>query len=263
MAERIRDSWAEWLLQRRFGGDPDALTDTLSFLEPIRDRVLDSAAVKPGATLLDIGTGDGLIAFGALKRVGDAGTVIFSDISVDLLTHCQDLASQMGVSDRCRFIHAPAEDLSAVENASVDAVTSRSALIYVDDKQRAFREIYRVLKPGGQMSVYEPINRISLPQSPYEFTGGFNVAPVQEVAAKVQTVFEKAQPSATDSMTNFDERDLLQWLEGVGFAQIELDYEVRIGPVTGMKWDTYRHTAFNPRMPTLDEAMAEALTHEA
>jgi SAM-dependent methyltransferase len=110
------------MLEMRFGGDAAAREQDLAgFLYPVRDAVLDRARLEPGQTLLDVGTGDGLIAFGALERLGPAGRVIFSDISQDLLDHCR------------------------AAGASVDAVTTRSVLIYVKDKAQAMREFFRVL----------------------------------------------------------------------------------------------------------------------
>jgi arsenite methyltransferase len=262
MTNPVRDQWAEWLLNRRFGGDERALERHLAYLAPVRDRVLDGARIEAGATVLDLGAGDGLIAFGALERVAEGGTVIFSDISRDLLHHARQLAQEMDVAERCRFFQAPAEDLSPIADGSVDVVTARSVLIYVEDRARAFREIHRVLKPSGRMSVFEPINRVSLPRSDAEFTGGFDVGPVRELAAKVRAVFHRTQPPETDSMLNFDERDLLAWLEDAGFAEIAIDYEVRVGPVPGTPWESYLHTAWNPRIPTLAEAMEEALSPE-
>ncbi|MDQ3910939.1 MAG: hypothetical protein M3305_04010 [Actinomycetota bacterium] len=85
MPEPVRDRWAEWLLERRHGGDEEDLKATMDFLYPIRDRVLRNAAVSEGEILLDVGAGDGLIAFGALELVGGSGRVIFSDIFHDLL----------------------------------------------------------------------------------------------------------------------------------------------------------------------------------
>src|SRR5215469_10360475 len=99
------DRWHRWLLDVRFGGDAAGREkDLTEFLYPVRDTVLEKAALKPGDTLLDVGTGDGLIAFGALERLGPPGRVIFSDISQDLLDHCRKAADAEGLLDRCSFI---------------------------------------------------------------------------------------------------------------------------------------------------------------
>ena len=107
---QVQDQWAQWLLQRRHGGDPEVLQAMLSTLSQVRDTVLQNARVAQGNTLLDIGCGDGLIAFGALPLVGEQGKVIFCDISQNLLDHCHTLAQQMGVLDHCQFLQASADD---------------------------------------------------------------------------------------------------------------------------------------------------------
>ena len=66
MSGPARDRWAEWLLERRFGGDSEHRDSFLQGVLTCRDRVLGNAAVREGETLLDVGAGDGLIAFGAL-----------------------------------------------------------------------------------------------------------------------------------------------------------------------------------------------------
>ncbi|HEX6510314.1 MAG TPA: hypothetical protein VF221_22010, partial [Chloroflexota bacterium] len=85
------DIWARWLLEVRHGGDADCLQRTLDELAPVRDRVLDKASLGESDVVLDVGAGDGLIAFGALPRIGANGRVIFSDVSRDLLEHCAKL----------------------------------------------------------------------------------------------------------------------------------------------------------------------------
>jgi ubiquinone/menaquinone biosynthesis C-methylase UbiE len=65
-----------------------------------RDRILEHAAITRGETVLYVGCGDGLIAFGAPDRVGEEGLVIFSDISQDLLNHCRSLTQQLQVLER-------------------------------------------------------------------------------------------------------------------------------------------------------------------
>jgi arsenite methyltransferase len=265
MGEKGRDRWAAWLLERRHGGDPEDLKATMDFLTPVRDRVLGNAGLTGGETLLDVGTGDGLIAFGAIDLVGDEGRVIFSDISQDLMDHCRLLASEMGVLDRCEFVRAPADDLSALEDGSVDAVTTRSVLIYVKDKRRAIEEFHRVLKPGGRLSIFEPINSFTYPEPPHLF-GGSDVTAVSDLAEKVKAVYASRQPPDECPMLDFDERDLFDFAERAGFEEIHLSYEAKIIPGNlrdyARDWDTALRSAPNPLAPTLEEAMAEALTQE-
>src|SRR5215470_15013592 len=150
MNATTRDRWAEWLAERRFGGDPTARREMLARLGEIRDGVLAGAGLREGETLLDVGCGEGLIGFGALER--GAGTVVFSDISTDLLDFCHETAAELGVLDRCRFVEAAADDLASIGDASVDVVATRSVLIYVREKPAAFGEFGRVLRPGGRIS---------------------------------------------------------------------------------------------------------------
>src|SRR3954471_22611846 len=141
----------------------------LDNLAGVRDRVLDGAGLREGETLLDVGCGEGLIGFGALER--GAGHVVFSDISGDLLDFCREAAEAAGVADRCSFVKAGAEELAGVDDASVDVVTTRSVLIYVRDKARAFGEFARVLRSGGRASMFEPINRFGMDEKRQGFWG--------------------------------------------------------------------------------------------
>jgi arsenite methyltransferase len=256
MVEPELDQWAQWLLHRRHGGDQAQLEQTLAYLSPIRDRVLDHANLREGERLLDVGCGDGLIAFGALERVGPSGLVIFSDISQDLLDHCRLLASHMGVIDRCQFVRAAANNLAAIPDGAVDVVTTRSVLIYVKDKARAFAEFFRVLRPGGRISLFEPINRFGAGSS------SSDPGPVRELRDRVRAVYEAIQPMDSDPMVDFDERDLLALAEAAGFREIHLEYRADIEPAEPRRWETVLHSSGNPRIPTLAEAIAQVLTPE-
>jgi arsenite methyltransferase len=222
-------------------------------LRRVRDRVLDQAGLKPDDVLLDVGCGDGLIAFGALEQ--GVRRAIFSDISQDLLDQCEHLAEQGGVLDRCRFVRADADDLS-IGDESVDVVTTRSVLIYVEDKQRAFGEFHRVLRPGGRLSVFEPINRLNRLSRAYDASG------VVELVDRVEGVFEKLQPRESDPMLNFDDRDLVDLAESAGFRSVALTLEVTTEPPEPMAWDAYLDVAGNPKIPTLREVIHQVLTPE-
>jgi arsenite methyltransferase len=255
----VPDRWARWLLEHRFSGDPDELARQLPNLEEFRRRVLENAELREGDVVLDIGAGDGLIGFGALERVGDSGRVIFSDVSEDLLDECRRIADELGVAERCEFIRASADDLP-LPDGSVDVATSRSVLIYLMDKQPAFVELHRVLRPGGRLSIFEPIN-IFGNATFRERYWGLDVSPVEHLAEKVRAQWK--QPDE-HPLLNFDERDLLRFAEEAGFGEIRMDYraEIKQEPHWAKSWDTLENYSGNPLDPTLGEEIAAALDDE-
>jgi SAM-dependent methyltransferase len=213
--------------------------------------VLDGGRVGADDLVLDVGCGDGLIAFGALER---GARVVFSDVSQELLDVCAAKAAD--VAGRCEFVRAAADDLAGVGDASVDVVTVRSVLIYVEDKAAAFAEFFRVLRPGGRLSLFEPINSFAARHASLDLFG-LDLTPVADLVSKVRGAF--ADHSA---MVGFDERHLLLAARTAGFTAIELDYRAEWG-VPGppiQDWDALRNTAPNPLAPTYAEAMADALT---
>src|SRR5438105_2674671 len=171
-----------------------------------RERVLERASLAAGESLLDVGCGEGLIGFGALER--GAGHVVFSDISQDLLDFCRETAGALGLSDRCSFLKAPAHELVGLAGGSVDVVATRSVLIYVGEKEGAFREFFRVLRPGGTVSLFEPINRFGIDDRRQGFWG-YPSNGLHELAERVEAVYAAIQPSS-DPMLDFDERDLVR-----------------------------------------------------
>jgi ubiquinone/menaquinone biosynthesis C-methylase UbiE len=258
MTTSKQDIWSQWLLNRRFGGDPERAKKMFDFLYPVRDKVLSQIKLGENDTLLDVGCGDGLIAYGALQKF-ETCRVIFSDISQDLLDHAETIARETNVYDRCQFVRASADDLSMFEDESIDAVTTRSVLIYVSAKQKAFYEFHRILKDGGQLSIFEPINRFAFPEAANKF-GGYDVTPIAELAQKVEAIYLRIQPPDTDPMTDFDERNLVAYAEKAGFSEIHLELQIEVKPHENADWAAFLHTAGNPKIPTLAEAMEQALT---
>jgi arsenite methyltransferase len=251
-----RDPWAAWLLERRHGGDERSLAETLEHLGPIRDRVLDNARIEPRDTLLDVGCGDGLIAFGALER---GARVVFSDVSQELLDVCREIAAG---DDRCSFVEADATDLSPVPDESVDAVTVRSVLIYVAERERAFAEFRRVLKPGGRLSLFEPLNSFEYP-GPDERWGAWDVSEVQELADRVKGVFRAIHDRHGNTMHDFEAPDFVDLVERAGFTEIHADAAYEVSPSQAFEtWETYENSSGNPLVPTLREAADSVLTPE-
>jgi ubiquinone/menaquinone biosynthesis C-methylase UbiE len=255
----VSDVWADWLLQRRDGGSPEGRARTLERLAPVRDRVLDGAALGAGDVLVDVGCGDGLIGLGALERVGPGGKVVFVDVSAPLLDACRSEVARRGLDGRSEFVVAGAEDLEPLPDASADALTTRSVLIYVADRPRAFREFRRVLRRGGRISIWEPINAYGHPE-PDDRLLGYDVGAVAPLAAKVREVYRRRQPPNRSPMLDFDERDLLRWAEEAGFAGLRLWLEIEDrAPEPAPDWNAFLDSSPNPLAPTWREAIAEAL----
>jgi arsenite methyltransferase len=249
-----KDPWARWVLR------PD---NALESMQPVRDRVLANAAVGPGDRLLDVGTGSGFIAFRALELVGPEGKVVFSDVSEELLEHCRGIAASSNVDGRCQFVVASADNLAGVPDVSIDVVTTRSVLIYVPNKARAFEEFFRVLRPRGRLSIFEPINRFDYPWPPDRFFG-YDVGPVADLVRKVMSAYERLR-EAEGPMLDFDERDLLYHAEEAGFDDIHLTLEVTIDsrPCFGCtSWEEFLGFAGNPLALPVEEAFDQALTAE-
>jgi len=141
----------------------------------------------------------------------------------------------------------------------VDAVTTRSVLIYVSAKQGAFHEFHRVLAQAGELSLFEPINRFAFPEPEDRFEG-YDVTPVVDLAEKLKAHYSRFQPLDTDPMTDFDERDLVRQVERAGFSEIHLELQAFVKPLEDGDWSSFLNAAYNPKIPTLAEAMGEALT---
>jgi arsenite methyltransferase len=255
------DRWAQWLLTRR-DGESEALgaRDRVS-LAAFRDGVLARADLRPGDVVLDVGCGTGLIGFAALERLGPSGQVIFSDISDDLLDECRRTA---GDDPRATFVNTAADDLTAIDDASIDVVTMRSVLIYSDRKEAAFREFFRVLRPGGRLSIFEPINRFLVDHGPHRLFG-LPESEIDDLLRKISLVyFDAGSAPGSRTMVDFDERDLLAWADAAGFESVELDYraELRAPSDPIVDWEGLKRTAPNPLAPTYGDAIAGILTAE-
>lgn len=258
------DKWSEWVLDRGHGGQGEDERDDFAYLLPIRDRVLDNARLSAGEVLLDVGAGDGLIAFEAARRLAPSGRVIFSDHSAALVQHAGDLARARELDAIMSFEQAAAEDLSAIQSGSIDVVTTRSVLIYVEDKARAFSEFHRVLRSGGRISLFEPINRY-FEERPDDFWG-FNATAVHDLVQKLWTcegwIGEAAeQAEESDPMMNFGEGDLYRFAVDAGFPEVRVDLVLERASGSWVRdWNTLLATAPNPNARTVDELLEAALS---
>jgi ubiquinone/menaquinone biosynthesis C-methylase UbiE len=262
------DVWSDWLLHRRHGDDPEYGRVVQTAVRRYADRVLDNVPLAGATTLVDVGSGEGLVAFRAIERADSALQVTLTDISAAMLHHAESVARERNVHDRCTFVECPADRLQGIPDSSADIVTTRASLAYVSDKQAAFREIHRVLKPGGHFSIAEPIlqddafytralrNRVTAGAH-----GSDRFLPLLHrwKAAQFPDTEEKCASSA---IANFSERDLFNLARHAGFAEVHLQLHIDEIPSLTASWEVFLDTSPHPWAPSLRRILAEQFTPE-
>ncbi|NPT61779.1 class I SAM-dependent methyltransferase [Paraburkholderia elongata] len=260
------DVWSDWLLHIRHADDQGHEQALHAELKHYADRVLDGARLAPGMTLADIGAGDGLIGFSAIDRIGPSLRVLFTDISAPLLRHTEALAVQRNIQDQCVFIQGSAELLNGIEGDAVDAVTTRAVLAYVPDKMAALREFHRILKPGGRISISEPIMRddaieaSSLRQIveglPEKAGDNFFHLLHRWKAAQFPDTEEKISASP---IANYGERDLVRFALDAGFTDVHMEFHIDVRPAI-TSWDVLLGSSPHPWAPRLGDILANQFT---
>jgi SAM-dependent methyltransferase len=113
-------------------------------------------------------------------------------------------------------------------NETVDVVMTRSVLIYLADKQAGVRELYRVLKPKGRASIFEPINEVSEQVRNRAIASGF-YDQLQPEWGEIRKYYDAHAKDWWGTLVGWDERELIGWFEAAGFSRIKVTYEVMAG----------------------------------
>ena len=157
IARRSAEGCSEGVLAR---SDPEAVGYEQGELEAVPEGAnmglgcgnpTAIAGLKPGETVLDLGSGGGFDCFLAANAVGPEGTVIGVDMTEDMIAAARANAAKGGYAN-VEFRLGEIEVLP-VDDASVDVIISNCVINLVSDKARAFAEVFRVLKPGGRLHV--------------------------------------------------------------------------------------------------------------
>jgi SAM-dependent methyltransferase len=120
--------------------------------QPIADRLVELARVRPGQRVLDVGTGSGVVALALAKRISPGGKVVGIDLSGGMLNGARANATAAGMNQVMDFRRMDAETLQ-FDDAGFHAVLSLFAVLHLPDPERALREMFRVVMPGQRVVV--------------------------------------------------------------------------------------------------------------
>ncbi len=160
------------------------------------------AALQPGETVLDLGSGGGIDCFLAAKMVGASGRVLGVDMTPEMVALARKNAAKVGAAN-VEFRLGEIEHLP-IETGSVDVIISNCVINLSPDKDQVFREAWRVLRPGGRLQVSDIVWTKPVPANVQgdmeQWAGCIAGALVEsEYVAKIQGAgFERVTSSAVE-----------------------------------------------------------------
>ncbi len=158
------------------------------------------AALLPGQTVVDLGSGGGIDCFLAASKVGPTGKVIGIDMTAEMITRARINQATLSV-ENVEFRHGEIENIPLEDNCA-DVIISNCVINLSPDKPKAFQEAYRILKPGGKLAVSDIITDGHLPESVMNdlsawascLGGALDVAELKEIMHSTGFVDIEVQP---------------------------------------------------------------------
>ena len=123
---------------------------------------VEYAGLRPGETVLDVGSGGGIDSILSARRVSPGGHVIGLDILPEMAARAAEHAAQAGVAEVCEFRVGQMESIP-MPDASVDVAISNGVINLSPRKSRVMAELFRVIRPGGRFCVSDLVVENELP----------------------------------------------------------------------------------------------------
>ena len=263
------DAWSTWVMHGRYGADGDESAHVQAEIRIYAQRLLDGLPLAPGMRLLDLGTGDGLVPALALERYGPGIALDLVDVSPQLIAVARERLAAQHDSSRDRYQVGSAERLDFAEDGSVDAVSSRACMAYVEDKPAAFGEIFRVLKPGGRVAMVEPIFRddalvANTLRTQIESLRANGESPEPRLLLSHKLMAAQFPDNFPDIMRDarcrFSERDLYHWAQAAGLVDIQVRLELNQLARRPQSWANFLATPVHPLCPSPGEILRTQFT---
>lgn len=201
-------------------GNYDIMNDVMSFgIHRLWKRhAIELSGIRPGNVVLDLAGGTGDLTKAFAKRVGKTGRVVLADINESMVRVGRDRLTNEGVIGNVNYTITNAEALTYPDN-TFDLVTISFGLRNVTNKDKALAEIYRVLKPGGQLMVLE-FSKVTQPllAKAYDFYS-FNILP--KMGKLIADDEDSYQYLAESIRMHPDQETLKQMMLDAGFDKAE------------------------------------------
>jgi ubiquinone/menaquinone biosynthesis C-methylase UbiE len=185
------------------------------------------AELKPGETVLDLGSGGGFDCFLAAPQVGDTGHVIGVDMTPEMLHKARKNAARQGFGN-VEFRLGEIEHLP-VADSSIDVILSNCVINLSPDKPQVYRETFRVLRAGGRLAISDVVAIGDLPDNIKEdlhaycgcIAGAATVAEVESMLAKIgfQDIAIEVKPGSREFIKD--------WFPGSGVEEFVRSAEIR------------------------------------
>lgn len=181
-------------------------------------HTIELSGIRPGNVVLDLAGGTGDLTKAFAKRVGKTGRVVLADINESMVRVGRDRLINAGIAGNVEYTITNAEALAFPDN-TFDVCTIAFGLRNVTNKDKALEELYRVLKPGGQLMILE-FSKVTQPLFAkfYDFYS-FNILP--KMGKLIANDEESYQYLAESIRMHPDQETLKQMMLNAGFDKAE------------------------------------------